>query len=330
MKPGFRIACIVIVVIAYFDNPTEAKMSPREIYQNYAKAVVLIVSSPKDAASASAGSGSIIKKDGIVITNAHVIFNPKTNQPFEQISVFLKPKKVTGDPIQDLQHHHRAKVLVYDHALDLALLKIHNPPSGLTVITLGNSDDLGPGDETLAIGHPEQGGLWTITTGIIGAQFTNFRGIPGKHVFQIDTDLNRGNSGGPLFDTNGFQVGVNTSIARKGKGGVVITGVNFSIKSEVVINWTTQNASTLNTQNAKKPGKTTKHHKTTTRPSPNSYSLQTSTAKSIPKRPPLTQEKIVQIKSRPYQYKNLFRTVDHIKNNAEQAFDELEEEIENF
>jgi serine protease Do len=50
----------------------------------------------------------------------------------------------------------------------------------------------------VAIGHPEQGGLWTLTTGVISAEIDNFNGVKGKQVFHTETGLNRGNSGGPL------------------------------------------------------------------------------------------------------------------------------------
>ncbi len=212
---------------------SQARMSPRQIYQTKAPGVVLIVASPEGSSSASAGTGSIIEKDGTVITNCHVIFNESKKAPFEVIHVFLKPKRVTGNMNKDLKRHFSAEVLAYDKALDLALLKIKKAPADLTVITLGDPEELGPGDETIAIGHPEQGGLWTITTGVIGTQFEDFKGVPGKHVFQMETSLNRGNSGGPLFDVRGYQIGVNTAIARKGEGGVAITGVNFAVKSSV-------------------------------------------------------------------------------------------------
>ena len=172
-----------------------------------------------------------------MITNCHVILDKTTKKPFPVIHIFRKPAKVTGNMNKDLKHHHGAKVLGYDEALDLALLQMKTPPAKLVVQTLGDPDELGPGDETIAIGHPESGGLWTITTGVIGTQFEDFKGVPGKHVFQMETSLNRGNSGGPLFDVRGYQVGVNTAIARKGQGGVAITGVNFAVKVSVVKTW---------------------------------------------------------------------------------------------
>jgi serine protease Do len=215
-----------------------AEMSPRQIYKTKAPGVVLIVASEEGSSSASAGTGSIIQKDGMIITNAHVIYDTKANKPFPVVHVFLKPDKVTGNMNKDLTRHYAGEVVAFDKDLDLALIKMKNPPADLTVITLGDPEELGPGDETIAIGHPEQGGLWTITTGVIGAQFEDFKGIPGKNVFQMETSLNRGNSGGPLFDVRGYQVGVNTAIARRGQGGVAITGVNFALKASVVKKWT--------------------------------------------------------------------------------------------
>ena len=65
----------------------------------------------------------------------------------------------------------------------------------------------------------------------------NFDGIRGKDVFQTETSINKGNSGGPLIDQYGHMVGINSMIARKGKSGITITDVNFSIKSTVAMKW---------------------------------------------------------------------------------------------
>ncbi|RLB59123.1 MAG: hypothetical protein DRI34_02855 [Deltaproteobacteria bacterium] len=232
-KRSLSVLCLILA-FSLVASVAGARMSPRQIYKSKASGVVLIVAAPKGASSASAGTGSIIRDDGTIVTNCHVILNPDTHKPYAAIHVFLKPARVTGDMNKDLSRHFEAGVVAYDENLDLALLRMKKAPARLTVLTLGNPDDLGPGDETVAIGHPEQGGLWTITTGVIGTEFENFKGVPGKHVFQMETSLNRGNSGGPLFDVRGYQVGVNTAIARKGQGGVAITGVNFALKASVV------------------------------------------------------------------------------------------------
>lgn len=237
MQKGNKIAGLTIATVFLLSASMTMAMTPRQIYKTKAPGVVLLVASEKNATSASAGTGSIIRDDGTIITNCHVIFNTKTDAPFESVHVFLKPKRVTGDMNKDLSRHYTGKVIAYDKNLDLALVKMLKAPSNLTVITLGNPGQLGPGDETIAIGHPEQGGLWTITRGVIGAEIDNFKGIQGKNVFQMDTSLNRGNSGGPLFDIRGYQVGVNTAIARKGANGIAITGVNFALKASVVKKW---------------------------------------------------------------------------------------------
>ena len=233
-----KLFCLsALAAFAFTSSLAEARMSARQIYKTKAPGVVLIVASQEGSSSASAGTGSIISADGMVITNAHVIYDAKAKATYPVVHVFLKPDKLTGDMNKDLSRHHTGEVVAFDNALDLALVKIKKAPGDLTVMTLGDPGELGPGDETIAIGHPEQGGLWTITRGVIGAEFENFKGVPGKHVFQMDTSLNRGNSGGPLFDVRGYQVAVNTAIARKGAGGVAITGVNFAVKASVVKNW---------------------------------------------------------------------------------------------
>ena len=93
------------------------------------------------------------------------------------------------------------------------------------------------GDPVLAIGHPESGGLWSLTSGRIGSIIKNQSGIKGKHVFQTETSLNRGNSGGPLLDGNGDMVGVNTNISRRSSDGLAITGINFAVQSNVLRDW---------------------------------------------------------------------------------------------
>ena len=65
----------------------------------------------------------------------------------------------------------------------------------------------------------------------------DFEGTRGKDVFQTETSINKGNSGGPLIDQHGHMVGINSMIARKGKSGIAITDVNFSIKSTVAMKW---------------------------------------------------------------------------------------------
>ena len=110
---------------------------------------------------------------------------------------------------------------------------------------MADPDEIKIGEEVIAIGHPEQGGLWSLTYGRISGSIENFSDIDGKDVFQTDTSLNRGNSGGPLLDQRGYMVAINSNIARLGSGGLPITGVNFAIKSSVVKKWLSKEGYTI-------------------------------------------------------------------------------------
>src|SRR5207237_1836908 len=131
----------------------------------------------------------------------------------------------------------RASVVAFDRMLDLALLKMEDAPPAIPVLELGDPDRVKIGERVVAIGHPEQGGLWTLTTGVISAEFEDYNNTKGKHVCQTETGLNRGNSGGPLLDSQGRIIGVNTAIARLASEGMPITSISFSLESGVARTW---------------------------------------------------------------------------------------------
>ena len=213
------------------------ELSPRDIYEQASPAVVMVMGHPDSGKSGSAGTGSIIGADGLVLTNAHVVIEAPTGRPYPRLSVFLKPSRVTGDTRTDLSRMLRARVIAYSSPLDLALLKLESPQSPLPVVAFSGSGQGRIGDRVVAIGHPEQGGLWTLTTGVISAEVDNFNGVNGKNVFQTETGLNRGNSGGPLLDTEGHMIAVNTAIVRLAPDGLPITSISFSLKSSVAEQW---------------------------------------------------------------------------------------------
>ena len=213
------------------------ELSPREIYEQEAPGVVMVLGHADGGKKGSGGTGSIIQSDGLVLTNAHVVIEEQTGKPFARLSVFLKPPRVTGDSKSDLSRMVRAKVVASSQPLDLALLKLDGVTEPLPIVNMSESGQARIGDRVVAIGHPEQGGLWTLTTGVISAEVENFNGVKGKHVFQTETGLNRGNSGGPLLDGEGRMIGVNTAIARVASDGLPITSISFSLKSSVATQW---------------------------------------------------------------------------------------------
>jgi serine protease Do len=207
-----------------------------KVYKKSSGSVVLIVSKAARGDS-TVGAGSIVTDNGLVLTNAHVVIDKETGRPYSTIRVYIKPDEVRGNLSEDLSDMHGAGVLAYDRELDLAVLEMKDVPRGIGIIKLADPGEIMVGEEVVAIGHPEQGGLWTLTYGRISGQLADQSDVRGKDVFQTDTSLNRGNSGGPLLDRRGYLVGVNTNIARVGAGNMAITGVNFAVKASVVRGW---------------------------------------------------------------------------------------------
>src|SRR6476660_7702770 len=228
---------IVLGLWPAFGLAADHDLTPREIYELDSPAVVMIIGYSNSGQQGSGGTGSIIQQDGLVLTNAHVVIEDQTGKPYPRLTIYLKPDRVSGDPKADLSRSGKGRVVAFSQPLDLALLKLDGPPGPFPVLELDDSDRIEIGDRVVAIGHPEQGGLWTLTTGTISAQFENFNATKGKSVFQTETGLNRGNSGGPLLDTYGRMVGINTAIARLSLDGLPITSISFSLKSNVAKGW---------------------------------------------------------------------------------------------
>lgn len=226
---------LALVGAVSFAPAVQAKeLTPREIYKSYAKAVVLVFATD-GSAQGSAGTGSIISDDGQIITNAHVV--AQEGKPFKKVFVYLKPDKLVGSMKDDLKHRYKATILDIDPQLDLALLKMDEPPAGLSKIAFVDPEAVEVGEPVVAIGHPETGGLWTLTSGSISSVVKDFQGIEGKDVFQTEASVNRGNSGGPLLNAYGQMVGINTCISRRAADGLAITDINFSLKSSVPVEW---------------------------------------------------------------------------------------------
>jgi len=156
------------------------------------------------------GSGFILNKDGLILTNNHVINNA------QRVEVKLYNK-----------HTYKARVLAVDKGHDLALLKIDNVPD-LVPATLASSQGLVVGQRVYAIGNPF-GLQGTMTRGIISA-IRSIRGPeqnPIEDAIQTDASVNPGNSGGPLLNSRGEVIGITTMIASNGAD--QSSGVGFAI-----------------------------------------------------------------------------------------------------
>ena len=234
---------ITVVVLWPMHLGHATDLTHEQLYAVTAPGVVFVYGS--SGTMGMVGSGSIVRSDGLVLTNAHVVLDKATGSPHDHLWVALKPDRVTGNFDEDLQNRFPAEVEAFNRELDLALLKVTKPLPAVPVLQLGDSDHVKIGAEVVAIGHPEQGGLWTLTTGVISAFRADYGDVLGKHMFQTEASMNRGNSGGPLINKEGRQIGVNSAIARRAKDGLTITDINFSLQSNVALKWMAQEGVTF-------------------------------------------------------------------------------------
>tara|TARA_B100001123_G_scaffold98236_1_gene112994 strand:- start:476 stop:1897 length:1422 start_codon:yes stop_codon:yes gene_type:complete len=165
---------------------------------------------PTERKATALGSGFIIDKKGLVVTNNHVI------QGAEDIVVTFNDKT-----------EYKAKVIGKDPYMDLAVLKIESKEKFLP-LSFGDSDKARVGDWVIAIGNPFGFG-GTVTSGIISSRNRDIGLTRYDDFIQTDASINQGNSGGPLFDLNGKVIGINTAIIAPGASGSI--GIGFAIPS---------------------------------------------------------------------------------------------------
>ncbi len=163
--------------------------------------------------SNSLGSGFVIDPSGIVVTNNHVIGDAN------DISVIFPD----GTRL-------KAEIIGKDSKVDLAVLKVKSDKP-LKAVKFGDSDRLRPGDWVMAIGNPfGLGG--SVTAGIVSARGRNIESGPYDNYIQTDTAINKGNSGGPLFNMDGEVIGINTAILSPTGGSV---GIGFAVPASTAV-----------------------------------------------------------------------------------------------
>lgn len=171
---------------------------------------------PQTREAQSLGSGFIISADGYVVTNNHVVA-PDNRATLEEITVTMPDGT-----------EYEAELVGADAASDLAVLKIESNRT-FPFVKFGSSRDVRAGDWVIAIGNPfGLGG--TVTSGIVSAVLRNAGGGAYDRYIQTDASINRGNSGGPLFDMQGNVIGINNAIFSPTGGSV---GIGFAIPADI-------------------------------------------------------------------------------------------------
>jgi serine protease Do len=167
---------------------------------------------PRPRKSSSLGSGFVIDPSGIIITNNHVVADAN-----EVTVIFTDGQKL------------KAEILGKDQKVDVAVLKV-KPDKPLKAVKFADSDKARVGDWVLAVGNPfGLGG--SVTAGIISARNRNIDSGPYDNYIQTDASINKGNSGGPLFNLDGEVIGINTAILSPSGGSV---GIGFATPSNTV------------------------------------------------------------------------------------------------
>ena len=209
--------------------PTAAgtTLSINEIYKRSGPGVVQITSTVGSSTSSGGqfqqsgqaqGSGFVVDKEGHIVTNYHVIKGANSIEVRFSNDDTLKARLVGSDP-----------------STDIALLEVDADSRALTPLALANSDRIEVGDAVVAIGNPF-GLERTVTAGIVSALQRAVRAPNGftiDHVIQTDAPINHGNSGGPLLDTRGEVIGVNSQIETGGAGDGNV-GIGFAVPSNTV------------------------------------------------------------------------------------------------
>ena len=216
-------------------------LSINEIYRRWSPGVVQITSTsvvnvpqdpffgnpfgPSTQEQQSLGSGFVIDKAGHIVTNYHVVEGAKS----VQVSFS------NGDNV-------KARLVGTDPSTDVAVLQVQAHSRALTPLLWGDSDAAQVGDSVVAIGNPF-GYTRSASAGIVSAinrPLTSPNDFPIEHAIQTDAALNHGNSGGPLLNTRGEVIGVNSQISTGNTGQQGNVGIGFAIPSNAVRNVVTQ------------------------------------------------------------------------------------------
>ncbi len=243
MKKSLSVfALSVVVASAAFAQPqplrvvpttaTQMQLSFASVVKKTAPAVVNIYSKRKvrnpfaddpffgrmfggrDRVQSALGSGVIVRSDGIIVTNNHVVANA------DEIVVALADRR-----------EFEAKVLLADERTDLAILRVNTGGKPLPTLAFHDSDDAEVGDIVLAIGNPFGVGQ-TVTSGIVSALARTQVGVSDYQFFiQTDAAINPGNSGGALVTVDGRLIGINSAIFSRSGGNI---GIGFAIPSNMV------------------------------------------------------------------------------------------------
>lgn len=219
-----------IVRVFQETSPCVVFIKELELVKNSKGTTDVMLTDDTDAKVVGTGSGFIWDKFGHIVTNYHVVAKLATDRSG------LQRCKVSMMDAQGNRLSREAQIVGSDPSYDLAVLKVDVEGAKLKPVVLGTSSDLHVGQSCYAIGNP-YGYENTLSTGVVsglGREVPSPNGQAIRGAIQTDAAINAGNSGGPLIDSYGHIIGVNTStFTRKGTG--LSSGVNFAVPIDTVV-----------------------------------------------------------------------------------------------
>ena len=164
------------------------------------------------------GTGSLIDQRGLIITNYHVVENAN------QVWIYPTSKEPSGELVLRESVKFLTVVINTDKKADLALLKIVGLPEKIKSIPMSNLKDISPGEKVFSIGHPKSYFIWSISDGIVSAIRPNYTWLENEAtMIQNTAAISSGSSGGPLFNSEGRMIGINTMTYQEGQS------LNFAV-----------------------------------------------------------------------------------------------------
>ncbi len=192
-------------------------------------AVVFIIATGKDG-SGELGAGIVVDRKGRILTSARVV-GPDESKLYDQVGIYLRPEKPTGNPKEDMTRGFSARVVRRDPVMDLALLEPEKALEGVEPAVFGDSSKVEKGDPVATVGHPETGGLWKLSRVTVVAPLADMGATAGRAGLRLDKALERGSAGGPLLDIHGRLLGIRVHPARGG------ADEGFAVQTATIRKW---------------------------------------------------------------------------------------------
>jgi len=203
----------IFLVYAILTNFCFYQPSARDVFNKNVLSVVEVRATTEDASVESFGTGEFVRKDGTIITNAHVISNQKDGEKTTFEKIYIR--------FADSDEYLAVALVKFDYNLDIAVLKYSGTEHKFRATELNSGGKLESGDTVFAIGNAMNYGL-AISSGIVSIPLVKIinDGVT-RDVIQCDITIAEGNSGGALFDSAGRLIGITTFRTRDNKGNVV-------------------------------------------------------------------------------------------------------------